>query len=104
MIQHRVTAVYQDGVLKPTRPVPVPEGTWVELVVSLPLPPEEIDHSPEAVELRRKKFERLRQMYAYWDAQDADEPDDGYDPIAEMNKERLRVGARPLIPPTETTP
>ncbi|MBX9624677.1 MAG: DUF104 domain-containing protein [Gemmataceae bacterium] len=99
MIQHRATAVYEGGVFKPTRPVPIPDGARVELVVSVPLPPGEIDNSPEAVELRRQKVERLRQMYAEFDALDADEPDDGYDPLVEINNDRIRRGARPILPP-----
>lgn len=103
MIQHRATAVYQDGVLKPTRPVPIPDGARVELVITLPLLPEEIDNSPEAVEQRRQKVERHRQRMAEIDALDADEPDDGYDPLVEINNDRIRRGARPILPPDGAT-
>jgi predicted DNA-binding antitoxin AbrB/MazE fold protein len=92
----RVTAVYQDGVLKPTRPVPVPDGTRVELVVVTLSPPAAVD-SPDEMERRRQLIAELHAMDAEVDA----EPDDGYDLIDALNENRKRSGARPLIPEPE---
>jgi len=83
-------AVYENGVFRPTTPVKLSEGERVELTVRPnPAPP-----TPEEMERRRKVVEQLHAIDAEADL----EPDDGYDLIAAINAERLRVGARPLIP------
>ena len=74
------TAVYEGGVLKLTGPVPgLADGDRVEVAVVRTAPPDRDGPS----------------------AGTSEEQDDGYDVLEAMNAERLRVGARPLIPPTE---
>ena len=84
-------AVYENGVFRPTAPVSLPEGERVEIVVR----PAPAAPSQEELERRRKIVEGLHALYAEADQ----EPDDGYDLIAEINAERLRIGARPIILP-----
>lgn len=89
-------AVFENGVFRPTAPVSLREGERVEIVVHttpVAVPEEEMAR-------RRKIVEELHKLDAEADA----EPDDGYDLIAEINAERIRSGARPIIPPAGGTP
>lgn len=72
------TAVYEGGVLKLSGPVPgLADGDCVEVVV-----------------VRADPTDRATL------GSPAQEDQDGYDVIEAMNAERLRVGARPLLPST----
>jgi predicted DNA-binding antitoxin AbrB/MazE fold protein len=87
------SAVYENGVFRPTTPISLREGERVEIVIH-PARPEVPE---EEMARRRRVVEKLHELDALADQ----EPDDGYDLIAEINAERLRIGARPIIPPDE---
>jgi predicted DNA-binding antitoxin AbrB/MazE fold protein len=97
----RITAVYENGVLKPEggRVPNLIEGDRVEAVLVRFAPidadaPEEVARRERAV----KGFEdRVRQL----ESQAPEEDGDGYDVLEAMNATRLRQGERPLIPPAE---
>jgi predicted DNA-binding antitoxin AbrB/MazE fold protein len=94
-----VTAVYQNGVLRPTQPLPLTEGETVEITLERralgeALPKEdEIDH-------RIRAAKTLEELFAAAEAAAELEPDDGYDLLQALNENRRLAGeARPLFPP-----
>jgi predicted DNA-binding antitoxin AbrB/MazE fold protein len=90
------TAIYQDGVLKVQGPLPgLADGDRVEVVVVRVAP---IDRdAPEEV-ARRERLEKEHQERL---AALPPDPDDNYDILEALNANRLREGARPLLPPKE---
>jgi predicted DNA-binding antitoxin AbrB/MazE fold protein len=87
-------AVYQDGVLKLQAPLPgFVDGDRVEVVIVRVVP---IDrNAPEEIARRERMEKEHRERVAALPP----DPDDDYDLLEALNANRLREGARPLIPP-----
>lgn len=94
-----VSATYENGVLKPTKPLALPEGTMVDFVVELPLRPP-LSETPHEAAVRRI---REAKNFDEWIAAAANaaqyEPNDGYDLLEALNENRRAVGARLLFDP-----
>lgn len=88
------TAIYENGVLELQGPLPgLVNGDRVEIAVVRVAP---IDRdAPEEV-ARREQIEKEHQDRL---AALPPDPDDQYDTLEALNENRLREGARPLIPP-----
>jgi predicted DNA-binding antitoxin AbrB/MazE fold protein len=92
------TAVYQDGVLKPPHPIPnLADGDRVEVVVVRVVPVDR-DH-PDEVARRERQLKAWEERTAALEAAAPDGEDDDYDILEALNANRLREGARPLLPP-----
>ena len=95
----RVTAVYQNGVLRPTQPLPLVEGETVEITVERPAPPKPT-LTDEEFARQIKAARTLEEMFAVAEAAAELEPDDGYDLLQALDENRRLAGeARPLFPP-----
>jgi predicted DNA-binding antitoxin AbrB/MazE fold protein len=81
-------AVYEDGVLKPARPLPYTEGETVQLTVTRPLDPAEAERLMRAAKT-------LEELFDAFEA--APDEDDGYDLLKALDENRK--GERPLFPP-----
>ena len=81
-------AVYENGVLKPARPLPYAEGETVQLTVTRPLDAAE-------AERRMRAAGSLRELFDAFEA--APQEDDGYDLVRALDENR--PGERPLFPP-----
>jgi predicted DNA-binding antitoxin AbrB/MazE fold protein len=92
-----VRAVYQNGVLRPERPLPLAEGTPVDVMVT---PAAEDDEVLE----RMKAARTLEELFAIADSIPADEGDDGYDVVQAMNETRRAGGERLLTRENEPGP
>src|SRR5262249_17456062 len=95
----RVTAVYQNGVLRPTQPLPLAEGETVEITLARPAlteaPPME-----DEIDRRIRTAKTLEELFAAADAAAGLEPDDGYDLLQALDENRRLAGdARKLFPP-----
>lgn len=90
MTSTTVRAVYQNGVLRPDRPLPLADGTAVELTVA---PAQTLDEDEIDRRLRDAK------TFDEWlEATRLLPPDDGgYDIVAALNENRIWSGERPLI-------
>jgi hypothetical protein len=100
-----IQAVYENGVLRPTQPLDLPDGKQVQVVIyqvgptphlsSLPPPtPEE-----QAYIDRLNSAKSLQELFAIMDsAPDVDEGD-GEDFFEAMNENRRRTGERIPYPP-----
>jgi predicted DNA-binding antitoxin AbrB/MazE fold protein len=51
-----ITAIYENGVFRPTEPVDLPEGTPVEVVLELPRTPEEEAHLDRVYEIMSRRY------------------------------------------------
>lgn len=89
-----VRAIYENGVLRPTEPLHLPEGAAVELTVKetefpLPLSEEEIIRRIEACKTYQDWLEVTKLL----------PPDDGgYDILKALDENRRWSGERPLLP------
>lgn len=94
----RVTAVYENGVLRPAGPLPFAEGETVEVVVESskadPGPPGEDDVTRRIAAARTlaELFEVLNE---------APDEDDGYDLLEALNENRRAAGVPRLLFPPE---
>ncbi len=96
----RVTAVYQNGVLRPTQPLPLAEGESVEITLERATPPRETSLTEAEASRRIRDAKTLEELFAAADAAAELEPDDGYDLLQALDDNRERAGAvRPLFPP-----
>ena len=93
-MNHRTTAVYESGMLKPLHPLPLSDGDRVEVILVAPSPLD--PNSPEATFRRQRAIEMLQARMATAAPPDAD---DDYDILEALNANRLSEGARPLLPP-----
>jgi predicted DNA-binding antitoxin AbrB/MazE fold protein len=92
-----VRAVYQNGVLRPERPLPLAEGTAVDVMVT---PAAEEDEVLE----RMRAARTLEDLFAIADSIPAEEGDDGYDVVRAMNETRRASGERLLTPEGDPGP
>lgn len=89
-----VLAVYEGGVLRPVRPLPLSEGETVEITVARPRSP--APPTPEEAERRIRAAKTLQERI---EAANAVTPeDDGYDLLRALHANR-HPSERPLIPP-----
>jgi len=93
-----VEAVYENGVLRPSEPLPFSEGERVEVTVC---PKPARTTGPPADEITR----RLREAKTYrewFQATKSLPPDDGgYDIVRALNENRKWAGDRPILPDDE---
>jgi predicted DNA-binding antitoxin AbrB/MazE fold protein len=85
-----ILAVYENGVLRPVRPLPLAEGETVQLTVTSP--PES---AVAETERRLRTAKSLTELFEVADA--APEPADGYDLLRALDDNRK--GERLLFPP-----
>jgi predicted DNA-binding antitoxin AbrB/MazE fold protein len=95
----RVTAVYENGALRPTSPLPLSEGDRVEITVEVPVPGR-ADSSDSARRIREART--FDEWMAAAAAAAEREPDDGYDLLEALNENRQAAGVpRLLFPPDQ---
>jgi predicted DNA-binding antitoxin AbrB/MazE fold protein len=98
-VTQRVTAVFENGTLRPTTPLALQNGDQVEIMVEAPVRTVE---EMEAAALRIRSAKSFDEWMAAADAAAALEPDDGYDLLEALNENRKAAGtARLLFPPEE---
>jgi predicted DNA-binding antitoxin AbrB/MazE fold protein len=90
-----VTAIYENGVLRPTRPLPLKHGDQVEITVEVPASAGTSDEAARRI--------RTAKTFDEWIAAAGEaaqsEPADGYDLLAALNETRRQAGERLLFPP-----
>lgn len=87
-------AVYENGVLRPVRPLDLKEGETVQLTVS-PRP------SDEEIIAMMKAAKTPEELFAIANTYMNDQPEDGYDYLEALNENRRRDGARLLYLPED---
>jgi len=85
-----VRAVYQNGVLRLAQPLPLAEGTSVDVSVT---PAPEHDEITGQIKAARS----VDELVAVLDTLPSD--DGGYDILAALNENRIWSGEHPLLPP-----
>ena len=90
-----VTAIYENGVLRPTTPLPLKDGDRVEFTVELPTAP----GVPDEVLHRIRNAKTFDEWIAAADAAAGYEPSAGTDVLEALNETRRRAGERLLYPP-----
>ncbi|MBX9626248.1 MAG: antitoxin family protein [Gemmataceae bacterium] len=90
------TAVYENGVLRPVRPLDLKDGELVQLTVSPP-PPRPPD---EEIIAMMKAANSLEELFAIANAYPSPTPD-GYDFCEALNENRRQEGARLLYRPED---
>jgi len=90
-----VTAVYENGVLRPTKPLPLKDGDRVELTVEVPAEAGTPDEAVRRI-LSAKTFD---EWIAAADAAAALEPAGSDDLLVALNETRRRAGERLLFLP-----
>jgi predicted DNA-binding antitoxin AbrB/MazE fold protein len=95
----RVTAIYENGALRPSTPLPFRNGDRVEITVEGPLP---ASASKDEATRRIREAKTFDEWMAAAEAAAALEPDDGYDLLEALNENRKAAGIpRPLFPPDQ---
>ena len=93
-----VRAVYQNGVLRPERPLLLAEGTSVELTVAIPEPaPAPADE--DEILRRMDSAKSLRELFELYES--LPPPADGYDLCEALNANRRAAGEPPVYPELE---
>ena len=92
-----MTAIFQGGVFRPTEPPALADGTAVELTVT-PVP---VEPPVDEIEQHIRSAGTLQELWDAMDAAEAEEPDDGYDLLEALSRNRLEEGRAPLFPPAE---
>jgi predicted DNA-binding antitoxin AbrB/MazE fold protein len=87
-----VLAVYENGVLHPTRPLELAEGETVELTVSKPKPPERPPVSMEEWERRLRSAKTIQEWVDL--ANSCPDPGPDYDIMKLLNESRRLTGFR----------
>lgn len=90
-----VRAVYENGVLRPERALPLAEGQSVDVTVATVQPPEQAIGEDEATR-RIKSAKTLEEWIEATKLLPSD--DGGYDIIEALNANRIWSGDKPLIP------
>jgi predicted DNA-binding antitoxin AbrB/MazE fold protein len=89
-------AIYENGVLRPIRPLPLAEGETVEIILA---PPKSLPAEPSETEAvqRIRSARTLEEWIAA--ANDTSAEEDGYDLLQALEENRKLAGdARPLFP------
>src|SRR5262245_25469177 len=93
-----VTAVYEGGVLRPSRPLPLAEGTEVRVTHEPTHPPEQ----PFDLAEWERRIRSAKTVQEWTELANALPPtDDGYDLLKALDENRRLVGERPLYPPDD---
>jgi predicted DNA-binding antitoxin AbrB/MazE fold protein len=87
-----IRAVYENGVLRPDRPLTLADGTAVDVLVT-PAP-----DTDDEVHRRMRAAKTLEELFAIADSVPAEEGDDGYDVVRAIYENR-RCCPECLIPP-----
>jgi predicted DNA-binding antitoxin AbrB/MazE fold protein len=90
-----ISAVYENGVLRPTQPVDLAEGETVEVTLARKKP------TPEEMAAAVRRIEEAKSLQELYEAVLArpDEGDPNYDFLQALNDNRAANGERPLFPP-----
>ena len=91
----RVTAIYENGILRPTTALPLKDGDRIEFTVELP-PGQGV---PDEVLQRIRSAKTFDEWIAAADAAAGYEPADQTDVLEALNETRRRAGERLLYPP-----
>ena len=92
-----VRAVYQNGVLRPERPLPLADGTAVDVMVTSAATDDEVLE-------RMRAAKTLEELFAIVDSIPAEEGDDGYGTVRAMNETRRANNERLLTREGEPGP
>lgn len=96
-----VLAVYENGVLRPARPLELAEGETVEVTVSKPKPAEVPISDEEFI----RRVEGCKTYHEWLELTKLLPPDDGgYDIVKALDENRRWSGERPLLPDDEGRP
>jgi len=96
-----VLAVYENGVLRPTRPLELAEGETVEVTVARPAPATEPISDEEFI----RRVEGCKTYHDWLELTKLLPPDDGgYDIVKALDENRRWSGERPLLPDDEGRP
>ena len=88
------TAVYENGLLRPTQPLPLQEGETVAITLTREAPNDSQDTEHASV----RRIQGARTLQEWIDAaNESTEEDDGYDLLRALDENRK--GERPLFPP-----
>jgi predicted DNA-binding antitoxin AbrB/MazE fold protein len=90
-----VTAIYENGLLRPTTPLPLKDGDRIEFTVDLPAG----QGVPDEVLERIRSAKTFDEWIAAADAAAGLEPSGGTDVLEALNETRRRAGQRLLYPP-----
>src|SRR5438067_4789374 len=90
-----VTAIYENGVLRPTQPLPLKDGDPIDFTVVFPPGPGASDDVQQRI-LRAKTFD---EWIAAADEAAKHEPAQGYELLEALNETRGQAGERLLFPP-----
>jgi len=92
----RITAIYENGRLRPTEPLPLAEGQKVAISIESP---SAMPSSPPEDEIGRQ-IDSAKSLSELFDVlNNAPSEDDQYDLIEALNENRRRSGERLLFPP-----
>ena len=89
-----VTAIYENGVLRPTKPLPLKEGERVQFTVDVPTP---ANPSKDALD-RIRNAKSFDEWITAADEAAKDEPAGSSDLLVTLNETRRQAGERPLYP------
>ena len=93
-----VTAVYENGVLRPTRPLALAEGQTVEVTVAEPKPFE----PPLTLAEWEQRIRAAKDIHEWVALANAcPDPDPSYDVVERMNENRRASGERLLTRPDQ---
>jgi predicted DNA-binding antitoxin AbrB/MazE fold protein len=101
MVIHPITAIYENGVLRPTTPLTLAEGTEVRIHVVAPSPPMVDDPNLPESARRIRAAKTWEEFIAAAEAASETEPDDGYDLLEALNENRRAECRMPVYPPEE---
>jgi predicted DNA-binding antitoxin AbrB/MazE fold protein len=92
----RVTAVFENGLLRPTKPLQLRNGDRVEITVETPVP---ATTSPDEAIRRIRDAKTFDEWIAAAAAAADLEPDDGYDLEKALNDNRRAAGVDRMLYP-----
>jgi predicted DNA-binding antitoxin AbrB/MazE fold protein len=96
-----IQAVYEGGVLRPVQPLPLAEGTTVEVTVADVKPPTR----PLTEDEITQRLRAAKSIAEWVEATTLLPPDDGgYDILKALNENRIWSGERPLFPEEGASP
>src|SRR5262249_50849923 len=95
-----VEAVYENGILRPSQPLPFDEGQTVEVTVR----PKPANSRPQPEDDITRHLREAKTYHEWFEMTKLLPPDDGgYDIVSALNENRKWGGDRPILPEDETT-